>query len=215
MKYKAIIFDMDGTLLNTIDDIYDCVCMFLEKYSYPARSLDEVKAAMGGGAHNLVKMVLPKDVSKEEYDTFFNDYCPYYESHGKDKTGPYPGVMQLLYDLKSAGVKTAVVSSKPHRAVLQLNKEYFDDIFDISIGDDFKRKLKPAPDGIYAALEELGIAKENAIYVGDSEYDILAAKNAEMDGVAVSWGYRKRSDLEKLNPMYLADNIDELRRIIL
>lgn len=215
MKYKTVIFDMDGTLLDSLSDIYDCVELYLKKFGYPPRSIDEVKRAMGGGAANLVRSMLPEDLSQHEYEAFFKEYIPYYEAHGKDKTAAYPGIIELLNDLKAGGAKLAVVSSKPQKAALALCEHYFNGLFDEVIGDSFDLKLKPAPDMLLLALQRLGVRKETAIYIGDSEYDILTAKNAAIDGVAVSWGYRNRDELKALGPMYLADDVCELREILL
>ncbi len=217
MKYKAAIFDMDGTILNTVLDIYDCVNLYLKKFGYPQRSLDDVKHAMGGGATALVHKMLPKDISQQDFDRFFAEYIPYYETHGKDKTAPYQGILELLKELKNHGYKLAVVSSKPDKGVLSLCEHYFSGIFDIAIGDkiDGKMRLKPAPDYVFYALNELGIDKNEAIYIGDSEFDICVAQNAQMPGVAVTWGYRDYKDLIELKPQFLVNNIDELREILL
>ncbi|MDO5441992.1 MAG: HAD family hydrolase [Bacillota bacterium] len=214
MKYKAIIFDMDGTLLDTSVDVHNCVNIFLKKYGYSLKTPEDIQRGMGGGAKKLIHMMLPEGTSEEDFETFFNDYLPYYETHGKDLTKPYPGIVELLRELKEKGIKLAVVSSKPHKGVLSLCDFYFKDLFDIALGDTFSMKLKPAPDCIYYVLDKLGISKEEALYIGDSEPDVQVSKNANMDGVAVSWGYRSKETLLKECPMFIADNIEELRDII-
>ena len=215
MKYKAVIFDMDGTILDTVSDIYDCVNLYLEKFNYPLKSLDEVKHAMGGGAIALVHKMLPVGISEEDFQAFFKEYIPYYETHGKDKTAPYPGILSLLNDLKAMGVKLAVVSSKPHKGVVSLCDYYFKGLFDVAIGDTFGMKIKPDPDCVYRALSQLGIDKEDAIYVGDSEFDIKVAQNAQMDGIVVTWGYRNIEELKALNPQFIAESSEDLRKIII
>ena len=217
MKYKVAIFDMDGTLLDTASDIFECVNIYLEKFGYPLKSLDDIRHAMGGGANALVHKMLPEGISEADFEAFFKEYIPYYETHGKDKTAPYPGVLELLMDLKNQGTKLVVVSSKPHKGVVSLCDYYFNGIFDIALGDqlDGKMKLKPAPDYLYYALEQLGLSKEDAIYIGDSEFDIKVAQNANIAGVVVTWGYRDIEDLLPLNPQFIANNSDELRKILL
>ncbi len=217
MKYKAVLFDMDGTILDTVLDIYDCVNIYLEKFGYSRKSMNDVRHAMGGGANALVHKMLPENINEEDFQAFFSEYIPYYETHGKDKTAPYPGILKLLNDLKAQGTKLVVVSSKPHNGVVSLCEHYFNGIFDIALGDklDGKMKLKPAPDYLYYALDQLGISKKDAIYVGDSEFDIKVAQNAEMAGVVVTWGYRDFDELALLNPQYTANTIEELRKILL
>lgn len=217
MKYKVALFDMDGTILDTASDIYDCVNIYLEKFGYPKMSLDDVRHAMGGGATALVHKMLPENISEEDFNAFFAEYIPYYETHGKDKTAPFPGISSLLEDLKKQGTKLVVVSSKPHKGVISLCEHYFNGIFDIALGDqlDGKMKLKPAPDYLYYALDQLGESKDDAIYIGDSEFDINVAQNASMAGVVVTWGYRDIADLLPLKPQYVANSIEELRDILL
>ena len=217
MKYKAVLFDMDGTILDTVLDIYDCVNIYLEKFGYSQKSMDEVRHAMGGGANALVHKMLPADITDQDFNSFFAEYIPYYETHGKDKTAPYPGILELLKDLKAQGAKLVVVSSKPHKGVVSLCEHYFNGLFDIALGDqlDGKMKLKPAPDYLYYALDKLGIAKEDAIYIGDSEFDIKVAQNANMAGVVVTWGYRDPEELAPLNPQFTANSIEDLRKILL
>ena len=216
MKYKAIIFDMDGTILDTALDIYECVNLYLDKFGYRRCTMDDIRRAMGGGAVQLVHTLLPEGHSEAEFKEFFAEYLPYYETHGKDKTAPFPGILELLRDLKNEGCKLAVVSSKPHKGVISLCDYYFKDLFDYAIGDGIPGvKLKPNPDCVYYALDKLGIDKKDAIYIGDSEFDIKVAQNAEMDGVVVSWGYRDINDLLKLNPQYVVNDTEELRKILL
>lgn len=215
MEYKAAVFDMDGTILNTIDDLRDSVNAVLSHFGYPERSPEEIRTFVGGGSYQLITLALPEGCSKETVDKVHDYYRPYYAAHSEIKTAPYPGVVELLNDLKDAGVKLAVVSSKPDGPVNTLCKKYFDGIFDISIGDRPGLERKPAPDALYLALKELDVDKKDAIFIGDSEYDIAIAKNAGVTGIAVTWGYRDRDVLVSLEPDNIADSCEDIERIIL
>ena len=215
MKYKAAVFDMDGTILNTIDDLRNSVNAVLAHFGYPERSPEEIRTFVGGGSYQLITLALPECCSKETVDEVHSYYRPYYAAHSEIKTAPYPGVVELLNDLKDAGIKLAVVSSKPDGPVNTLCKKYFDGIFDVSIGDRPGLERKPAPDALFLALKELGVDKEDAIFIGDSEYDIAIAKNAGVTGIAVTWGYRDRDALVSLEPDNIADSCDDIEKIIL
>jgi phosphoglycolate phosphatase len=215
MKYKAAVFDMDGTILNTIDDLRDSVNAVLAHFGYPKRSPEEIRAFVGGGSYQLIRMALPEGCSKKIVDEVHDFYRPYYAAHSEIKTAPYPGIVELLSKLKAAGLKLAVVSSKPDGPVNTLCKKYFDGVFDISIGDRPDLERKPAPDALFLALKELGVDKDEAVFTGDSEYDIAIAKNAGVFGIAVSWGYRDRDLLAGLGPGSIADSCEDIERIIL
>ena len=193
---KAVIFDLDGTLLNTLQDLCNSTNAALEKYGYPERTLDEVRSFVGNGVKLLILRALgiekPEDCP--DFDEVFAAFRAHYAVHSNDCTGAYPGVMELLAKLKKAGAPMAIVSNKLDAAVKQLNDIYFKDYISVAIGEHEAAgvKKKPAPDTVYAALRELGVSAEDAVYVGDSEVDIETAKNAGIPCLSVTWGFRGR-----------------------
>ncbi len=215
MKYKTAVFDMDGTILNTLDDLCDGVNFTMRHYGFPERTLDEIRSFLGGGGRNLMRLSLPAGSPDALIDEAFTFYQPYYLAHCNVKTAPYPGIPELLADMKASGIRLAVVSSKPDAPAQKLNKQFFGDLFDICIGDRPGLARKPDPEALFIALSELGVSTEGAVFVGDSEYDILVARNAGIPGVAVSWGFRTREQLAAIEPDFLADTMDELRAVLL
>lgn len=190
MKYKLIIFDMDGTILDTLDDLTDTLNYALKRSNFPLRTKHEVRLFVGNGIKKLVERGVPQGVSAVEIEKVFADFNDYYKVHCKDKTKPYEGIMDLFSCLYNKGIRTAVVSNKADYAVKDLCREYFPNIFDAEVGQqDYVRK-KPAPDSVNAVLDRLQIDRKDAVYVGDSEVDIETAKNAEMDAILVDWGFR-------------------------
>lgn len=192
---KAIVFDMDGTLLDTLQDLTNAVNMALSKYGLPEKTVPEVCKVVGNGARNLVKGVVPEGENHPEFDAIFTDYKIYYAEHCEEETKPYEGILELLQELKKRKYQMAVVSNKPDPAVKVLAEKYFPGCFKVAIGDMEGYKRKPAPDLVYKALEELGTKKEEAIYVGDSDVDLMTAMNAELPCVSVTWGFRDREFL--------------------
>ncbi|HAX02149.1 MAG: hypothetical protein A2Y45_09635 [Tenericutes bacterium GWC2_34_14] len=200
---KAIIFDMDGTVLNTIDDIHQAVNHALALKKLPLKSLDEVKMAVGNGARKLIERVCPKHFTKEELNEVFHLYQSYYDQHSNVHTGPYEGILELLETLKSKGFKLAVVSNKFEHLVQGLNDEVFKHLFDASIGEVHGIPIKPAPDMVYKALNLLDVKPEEALFVGDSEVDIDTANNAQIISVGVTWGFRPESLLREHQAHYI------------
>ncbi len=215
MKYQTAVFDMDGTILNTLDDLCDGVNFTLRHYGFPERSLDEIRGFLGGGGRNLMRLSLPEGSPDNLIDEAFAFYQPYYLAHCNVKTAPYPGIPQLLSDMKKAGIRLAVVSSKPDAPAQKLCTQFFGDLFDLCIGDRPGLARKPDPEALYIALGELGASTDGAVFIGDSEYDILVARNAGIPGIAVSWGFRTREQLKATEPDFLADSMGELRSILL
>lgn len=204
----AIIFDLDGTLLNTLDDLHDSVNVILGKYNYPSKSLDEVRRFVGNGVPKLIERALPGGRSNPEYESILSDFKMYYELNSKNKTQPYSGITDLLLKLKSEGYKIGVVSNKLNSATVELCKYYFKGLVDFCVGDDGHTPKKPAPDAVFKAVGALEC--ERAIYVGDSDVDILTAKNAKIPCVSVCWGFRSREFLRENGAVYFAENSDEL-----
>ena len=191
---KAVIFDLDGTLLNTLQDLCNSTNAALTQCGYPARTLDEVRCFVGNGVKLLILRALGVEKPEDcpDFDKVFEAFRAHYALHSNDCTRAYPGIPELLAKLKEAGASMAIVSNKLDAAVKQLNDIYFKDYISVAIGENEAAgvKKKPAPDTVYAALRELGVTAENAIYVGDSEVDIATAKNAGIPCISVTWGFR-------------------------
>lgn len=214
MKYDTIIFDLDGTLLNTLEDLKESLNFALTKHGYEPRTLEEVRRFVGDGVGKLVERSLPIHSSEEEYKDCLTTFKDHYNKNMQNKTRPYDGIMELLLDLNRFGFKLAIVSNKFDAAVKELAKEYFGNIFDVAIGESATVKRKPAPDSILAAIEELGSDINKTVFVGDSEIDVQTAKNAGLRFVGVTWGFRTRDVLRKEGADYLIDTPRELLCLI-
>ena len=186
---------MDGTLLDTIADITDSVNVILKKFGYPERSLDEVRHFVGNGAAVLMERALPDGRQTPDFDTILEEYQDYYEQHCNIKTGPYRHIPELLKELKKLGCKMAIVSNKPMGAVKELTKIYFGDYVDVAIGVTENLRRKPYPDEVNKAIEELSCAREECVYVGDSETDHKTALNSGLECISCLWGFRTKDEL--------------------
>jgi phosphoglycolate phosphatase len=186
----CIIFDMDGTILNTLKDIQMSVNHAFQMKGYPLISIDDTRRAVGNGAKTLIKRTAPEHLSIQELDSTYHLYQSYYDIHHSDFTCPYDGIIILLKELKRLGYKLAVVSNKVEHLVKELNEKMFLGLFDVAIGEVKGIPIKPAPDMIYRALSLLDIPKEQSIFIGDSEVDILTAKHANLTSIGVTWGFR-------------------------
>lgn len=214
MKYKTIIFDLDGTLLNTLDDLADSVNYALEKNGFPRRTLDEVRRFIGNGVAILMRRAVPDGVSEEEYMSAFVDFKAYYKNNSRNKTMPYDGILDLLADLRDKGYRLAIVSNKIDFAVKDLRDEFFGGLIDVAIGDSDDTNNKPAPDMVYKALAELDAEVCKSVYVGDTDVDLETAQNAGMDCVSVSWGFRSRAELEGYGAEMIADKPSDILEFV-
>lgn len=196
-KYKAVIFDLDGTLLNTLEDLQDSVNYGLEKYGMPKRTLEEIRCFVGNGVRKLIERAVPKETTKEDEERVFAAFKEHYAEHCNDKTDLYPGIRELLTELKNRGYRMAIVSNKLQSGVDALSELYFKEFTKVAIGGRENMPKKPEPDMVYEALRQLGVSKEEAVFVGDSEVDIATAKNAGMECITVAWGFRSRQEQEK------------------
>lgn len=192
---EAVIFDLDGTLLNTLYDLADAVNWALEKYGQPKRSLEEVRAFVGNGLRNLMTQAVPDGEENPVFESLFEFFREYYKSHCNVKTMPYEGILDLMKELKGRGVKMAIVSNKIDAGVKELNAIHFAEYVDVAIGEREGIGRKPEPDSVNEALRLLDVKKEHAVYVGDSDVDIQTAKNAEIRCISVSWGFRDEAFL--------------------
>ena len=215
MKYKLAIFDMDGTILNTIDDLAACLNFVLEKSGFPARTMDEVISFIGNGLRKLIERGVPEGTDSETVDKVLADFKEYYAVHCADKTAPYDGIIELLENLRRNGCLTAVVSNKADDAVQELCRKYFDGLFDYAVGERSGILRKPAPDSVNEVLEKLNVKRENAVYIGDSDVDIKTAENAGMDSIIVEWGFRERDFLLKKGAKTIVSAAKEIEDIVL
>ena len=209
-KYKAVIFDLDGTLLDTLDDLADAVNHTLGEFNYSQRTKADIRRFLGNGIERLAKQVLPENVTEKEFRHVFGVFKEYYTAHCQIKTKAYSGIAELLHSLKAKGYKLAIVSNKNAEAVEALNQTYFAKEVDVAIGQKAGIRKKPAPDTVLMALQALSVDKAEAVYVGDSEVDKATADNTGMDVILVTWGFRDKAELEQLQPNYLVNKPQEI-----
>lgn len=210
MDKKAVIFDLDGTLLDTLDDLRDALNHTLTACGYPPRTLDEVRRFVGNGIPNLIERATsPNAPIQEMLDVFL----PYYQLHNMDKTRPYAGVSEMLDRLRERGHSMAIVTNKVHAAAVALCGRFFPQV-DVVIGSQPGLQNKPAPDMVWAAMERLGVGPAETVYVGDSEVDLATARNAGLDCVCVTWGFRDREELEGRGGTVFAASPEELARLL-
>ena len=231
-EYKAYIFDMDGTVLNTLNDLGDAINYAFKQHGYPGDfTYDQVKYFFGSGANVAVCRALAlahgasceellqigteedhltETLDPEEIRRIIETFRPYYAEHCNIKTGPYPGIPELLKRLKKAGKLSAVVSNKPDGAVQDLANELYPGLFQYAVGEKEGVRRKPAPDTVYAAMEELNVNREESVYIGDSEIDLETARNAGLDVIAVTWGFRTEEFLRAHGADIIVDNAESI-----
>ena len=196
-RYKAVIFDLDGTLLDTLTDLAEGTNYALRVNGFPERTTDEIRRFVGNGARKLVERSVPDSQAEAALEQVRQDFDVYYKVHCKDHTGPYPGIIEMLEELARRGYALGVVSNKPDFAVQELIPEYFPGLFASVSGERTGVAKKPAPDLIWEAMKELQATNSDAIYVGDSEVDLEAAANAGIPCISVAWGFKGREFLEE------------------
>ncbi|MCR5419641.1 MAG: HAD family hydrolase [Lachnospiraceae bacterium] len=205
---------MDGTILDTIEDLTDSLNYCMEKFSYPLHSVSEMKTFVGNGMRMMVERAAPKDTAPEIKDKIYECFYDYYNDHCRIKTKPYEGIPSLLSELRRKGVLTAVISNKVDSAVASLCNTVFKDCFDEYMGAMDNIPLKPERDMIDRVLEKLKVDIKDAVYVGDSQVDLQTGRNAGMDVIAVTWGFRSRDFLIKNGAKVLADDPLDLLELI-
>ena len=215
MGYSTILFDMDGTVLDTLQDLWASTNAVLRELGHPERSLDDIRSYVGNGARTQIRCALPEGSGGDAIDDALSRYRAHYAAHCRDHTKPYPGVVEALRLLKGAGKKLAVVSNKPDAAVRLLSDEHFGALMDVAIGETPTLRRKPAPDTVDAALAALGAEKTGAVYVGDSEVDVATAQNVGLPLIAVSWGFRSRAALQAAGAATIVDTPEELLALLL
>ena len=213
-KDTAIIWDLDGTLLNTIEDLKNATNYVLRTFGYPQRTLEEVRRFVGNGARRLLVLAMPESCPEEEIDRALDCFETYYDAHCREQTGPYAGIPQALRTLKEAGYPMAVVSNTPDSAVQILCRDYFGDVFTTTRGERRGCPRKPAPDMVLQTAEVLGVRPEHCIFVGDSDVDIKTAQNSGMLCLSVLWGFRDRALLEKTGGCHFCDDPADLPQTV-
>lgn len=208
--YSAVLFDLDGTLLDTLDDLSNAANAALAHFGYPLRTREEIRAFVGNGVGVLMEKALPTGHAREQYEQALAWFRTYYAAHAQDNTRPYDGVEELLCALHARGTPFAIVSNKPEEAVRALNARYFGGMAAFCAGDVPTRRRKPAPDSVCAALDALGVRAEEAVYVGDSEVDVQTAQNAALDLIAVDWGFRSRAQLLAAGAQHIVSTPQDL-----
>lgn len=215
MKYSLAIFDLDGTILDTLEDLTDSLNHALAACGYPKRSLDEVRRFVGNGLRKLMDRAVPYGTAKEDVNRVLTAFTEQYRIHCADKTKPYDGIEDLLKALRKAGCKTAVVSNKADFAVQELCRRYFPGLFDLTIGERVGIQRKPAPDSVNEVIRRLSEERAKTIYIGDSEVDIQTAANAGLDSILVTWGFRDRALLATHGATRFAETPNDIARIVL
>lgn len=214
MKYTTVVFDLDGTLLDTLEDLMDAVNHALDTYGYPVRTLAEIRAFVGNGVRNLMKRAVPDGDANPYFEEILAEFRKYYTAHCEVKTHAYDGIEKLLHQLKEAGCRMAIVSNKLDIAVKELNRSYFSGYVQAAIGEKEGIQRKPAPDMVENALAELNSTKKEAVYIGDSEVDIQTASNAGLDCISVSWGFRDADFLREKGASVIADTPQQVYDMI-
>ena len=215
MKYALVIFDLDGTLLNTLDDLADAANAALAEYGFPPRTTEEIRAFIGNGVSRLIHRAVPEGTDEAVAAAVLARFKAVYTEHVNDKTVPYPGILSLLRELKDRGVRCAVNSNKVDNAVRLLCDAHFDGLLDAVLGERAGIPRKPAPDGARHIMERLNVRPENTLYVGDGDADIRTAQNAGIDCAWVSWGYRHVDELDGLDIPNRCDSVAALKSLIL
>ena len=214
MKYSLAIFDMDGTILNTLDDMTDSLNEILTKYNLPLHTVDEVRFMVGNGIPKLVERALPDGRNTPDFDKILADFIAYYEKHCAIKTAPYAGVVDCIKKLRAAGLKIAVNTNKVEPAAIALCDDYFPGLFDIISGSRPGMPPKPAPDGIYEILSRAAMdgksEGQRAVFIGDSDVDMQTGMNAGLDVIGVDWGFRGKKFLEEHGATVIMMNACEL-----
>lgn len=208
--YETYVFDLDGTLLNTLDDLAASCNYALRYCGMPERTTDEVRRFVGNGVKKLMERAVPDGMDNPRFDEAYDVFRSHYLEHGLDTTQPYPGVMHMLARLKRDGRKVAVVSNKFYAATQELCHHFFDGYVEVAIGEREGIRKKPAPDTVIEALKALGADKKDAVYIGDSDVDVMTARNCGMPCISVLWGFRDRDFLMKHGATTFVNSPDEI-----
>ena len=215
MRYKAVLFDMDGTVLDTLDDLTNAVNYTLSKYGMPLIDRQQAASYLGNGAKYLLSRAVPADTPEALREEMLRFYQPWYDSHCAILTAPYPGILSLMQALRAAGVKQAVISNKQDSAVRRLAAQHFPNLLETAVGESPTVRRKPNPDAVLAALRQMGVDKADAVYVGDTEVDLRTAENADLACAAVGWGFRTEEELREAGATQIFRSAEELQAWLL
>ena len=211
----TIIFDLDGTLLNTLEDLKDSTNFALRYFGYPECSIDEVLNFVGNGVKKLIERAIPQGLDNPNFERCLDIFKTNYAENMYNNTVPYDGVIDMLETLRNKGIKIAVVSNKFDMAVKTLCRNYFANLVQVAVGESDNIRKKPSPDGVFRAIKLLNSSDKNSIYCGDSDVDVNTAKNAGLDCIGVTWGFRDRKVLISEGASYIVDTPDEILKILL
>jgi len=211
----TIVFDMDGTVLNTLEDLTVSMNYVLSKFGMPEHKLEEYRLFFGNGVGEALRLSLPEGTSEDIIDEMLPVFKEHYDAHCLDKTGPYDGILDVMRELKLRGYKTAIVSNKIDSAVKELHQRFFGDSVDIAIGEQPGINRKPAPDMVNLALKELGSSKEESVYIGDSEVDFMTAENSGLPCISVLWGFRDKDFLIEQGAYCFAEKPQDIIDILI
>ena len=215
MAYKAVLFDLDGTLLETLQDLMDTMNHCLAAHGMPERDFEHVRRSVGNGIRKLVERCVPGGTEDSLVEKIFSEFLAYYAIHCADTTRAYDGIHEMLEELRTAGVRMAVISNKADPAVQELLPQYFPPVFEIAVGERPGIARKPAPDMVEHALAQMGLAKAEAVYVGDSDVDVATARNSQVDCIACTWGFRTREELLATGATTLVDAPRDLVEMVM
>ena len=209
-EYDTYIFDLDGTLLDTLTDLAASCNYALQQHGMAQRTIDEVRMFVGNGVKKLMERAIPDGLANPQFDEVYQCFRQHYLKHGLDHTAPYPGELPMLAELKRRNQKIDVVSNKFYRATEELCKHFFDQYVEVAIGEREGIKKKPAPDTVLEALAQLGVTGDNAVYIGDSDVDIATANNCQLPCISVLWGFRDKGFLLRSGATTLINTPEEL-----
>ena len=214
--YQNVIFDLDGTLLNTLEDLADAGNWVCRNHGWPEHTLEEYKYFVGNGMTKLVERFMPENLRSEmKIESALEEFMPYYHAHKADKTAVYAGIPQMLEQIQKAGVQIAVLTNKAHRVASEVVEAYYPGIFPIVQGALPDMPTKPNPTLLHVMMEKMGATAENTLFVGDSNVDIQTAKNGGVNSCGVLWGFRSQQELEEEGADYLAETPEKLAELIL
>ena len=208
--FETYIFDLDGTLLSTLDDLAASTNYALRWAGMPERTVEEVRMFVGNGVKLLMERAIPNGINNPKFEETYAKFREHYMEHDLDTTCPYEGIPELLRELKRRGKKLAIVSNKFYAATQELAKHFFPDTIEVAIGERDSIRKKPAPDTVLEALKQLGASKDNAVYIGDSDVDIMTAKNCDLPCISVLWGFRDKDYLIKHGGTIFVDKPSEI-----
>lgn len=209
-EFETYVFDLDGTLLETLKDLSASTNFALRQYDMPEHSIEDVRMFVGNGVKKLMERAIPNGLDNPKFEEVYATFRQHYLNHNLDTTKPYDGIPELLRELKGRGKKLAIVSNKFYAATQDLARHFFPDTIKVAIGERENIKKKPAPDTVVEALRQLGVSKEGAVYIGDSDVDIMTARNSGLPCASVLWGFRDKEFLLEHGATFFAEKPDDL-----